>query len=229
MLRIGFSSADLSAFATSTDTDRYVKIQFPQADGSTILRTYSVPEVDLEAGTLSIDFVIHPGPDGAPVGVAAPWAAGAIPGDRITVRGPGGGYAPDPTADWHLIAGDESALPAMRAAIAALPAQARGHWLIDAAEANVQSVSAPPGVAIQWVDGTLAETLAQLDWLPGRVQCFVHGEAQVVMHQIRPWLLKDKQVPRADVSISGYWRLGRTEESFREWKRDLAQAESAPK
>lgn len=226
MIRINFTATDLASFAHSTDTDRYVKMEFGQADGTTILRTYSVPIVDVEAGTLAIDFVIHPGPDGEPVGIAAPWAATAAAGDRITVRGPGSGYAPDPTADWHLIAGDESALPAMRAAVAALSDTARGHWIIDAAPANRQSVTAPDGVSVTWADGNLPQAVKAVEWLDGRVQCFVHGEAQVVMHEIRPWLLTEKGLPRADVSISGYWREGRTEETFREWKRDLAAAEA---
>ena len=50
----------------------------------------------------------------------------ARPGDRIHLSGPGGAYAPDPTADWHLLVGDESALPAIAAAVDALDPAARG-------------------------------------------------------------------------------------------------------
>jgi NADPH-dependent ferric siderophore reductase len=46
-----------------------------------------------------------------------------------------------------------------------------------------------------------------------------------VMHQIRPYLLRERGLPR-DVSISGYWRRGRSEESFREWKAELAASEA---
>ena len=42
-------------------------------------------------------------------GIAGPWAMAAQPGDTIDVRGPNGAYGPDPTADWHLLAGDEAA------------------------------------------------------------------------------------------------------------------------
>ncbi len=58
------------------------------------------------------------------------------------------------------------------------------------------------------------------------MHAFVHGEAQAVMHEIRPYLLRERNIPRADVSISGYWRQGRTEEAFREWKAELAAVES---
>ena len=97
--RVWFRSDDLSAFAQSDWTDRYVKLQFPDA-----VRTYTALFPDVEAGTLAIDFVTH-----GDEGVAGPWASAARPGDRIEVRGPGGAYRPDPTADWHLLAGDESA------------------------------------------------------------------------------------------------------------------------
>lgn len=53
-----------------------------------------------------------------------------------------------------------------------------------------------------------------LPWRAGRAHAFVHGEARAVMHGIRPYLRKERGVPRADASISGYWRRGRSEESF---------------
>src|SRR3954454_8059862 len=112
--RVWFRSDDLSAFARSEWTDRYVKLQFPEA-----VRTYTALFPDVEAGTLAIDFVTH-----GDEGVAGPWAQAARPGDRLEVRGPGGAYRPDPTADWHLLAGDESAVPAITAALEALPADA---------------------------------------------------------------------------------------------------------
>ncbi len=76
---------------------------------------------------------------------------------------------------------------------------------------------------------TLVSALRALPWRKGRVQVFVHGEARTVMHGIRPYLLKERGVPRADASISGYWRRGRSEEGFREWKSELAQSESVPR
>ncbi|MFI2708407.1 SIP domain-containing protein, partial [Nocardioides sp. CER28] len=73
----------------------------------------------------------------------------------------------------------------------------------------------------------LVAAVRALPWLSGRVQAFVHGEAEAVMHGIRPYLLREREVPRADASISGYWRKGRTEETFREWKAELAAVEGA--
>lgn len=223
ILRVWFRSDDLSAFAESGDTDRYVKLQFPEA-----VRTYTALYPDVEAGTLAIDFVVH-----GDEGVAGPWARRARPGDRLEARGPGGAYRPDPSADWHLLAGDESALPAITAALEALPADAvaRVVVLVDDAE-HEPALPLPAGaelvvlhrVALAPGEG-LTTAVRSLDWLPGRVHAFVHGEAAEVMHGVRPYLLQERGLDKDQVSVSGYWRHGRTEEGFRQWKAELRAAE----
>ncbi len=232
MVRIHFSG-DLAAFAGSDFTDRYVKLVFGdpaelENGGRPTLRTYTAVAPDVAAGTLSIDFVVH-----GDEGIAGPWAAAAVPGDTIPVRGPGGAYAPDPAADWHLIAGDEAALPAIRQALAALPSDAQGYAVLQVDAASYQQeVTAPPGVELTWLHRSdpahpgLADAVRALPWREGRVHAFVHGEGQAVMREIRPYLLKERAVPRDDVSISAYWKQGRTEEAFREWKSALAAEES---
>ncbi|MFJ9388661.1 siderophore-interacting protein [Nocardioides sp. NPDC101246] len=239
MIRVSFRSEDLSAFSSSVFTDRYVKLVFPQKDDDLVVRTYTALNPSVEEGTLDIDFVVH-----GTEGYAGPWAAAAQPGDTLAARGPGGAYSPAPEADWHLIAGDETALPAIRAALAALPADARGYAVIDIpAPGHEQPLDHPDGVEVTWLvtgghthhaaedaeghEQPLVTAIRDLKWLDGRVHAFVHGEAAVTMHGIRPYLLKERGVPKADVSISGYWRRGRTEETFRDWKRQLAEAESA--
>src|SRR5690625_6029152 len=57
-------------------------------------------------------------------------------GDQVQFRGPGGAYTPDPDADWHLLVGDESALPAIAASTEVLPAGARGHAIIEVEDAS---------------------------------------------------------------------------------------------
>ncbi len=107
-------------------TDHYVKLLFPRPDVAypepfdmekvraelpreqwPSTRTYTVRAWDAEAGELTIDFVHH-----GDSGLAGPWAANARPGDEIFFNGPGGAYAPRADAGWHLLAGDESAIPA---------------------------------------------------------------------------------------------------------------------
>ncbi|UMG91549.1 siderophore-interacting protein [Nocardioides sp. TF02-7] len=234
MVRLRFHGEDLSAFAGSVFTDRYVKLVF--GDPAAIergerpaLRTYTALDPDPVAGTLAIDFVVH-----GDAGVAGPWAATAEPGDTINVRGPGGAYAPDATADWHLFAGDEAAVPAIRQSLAALPDDAEGYAVVQVdTAAHEQPLGAPAGVEVVWLHRSdpahagLADAVRALPWRDGRVHAFVHGEAQAVMHEIRPFLLHERGVPREDLSVSGYWRQGRTEEAFREWKAALAATEAA--
>ncbi len=222
MTRVHFRAEDLSAFEGSVCTDRFVRLEIPVGDSSTVCRTYTALDPSVAEGTLAVDFVHH-----GDEGVAGRWAATAGPGDVLTVRGPGGTYAPDPAADWHLLVGDESGLPAIRAALAGLPADAVGYAVIEVPSAeHLQQVEAPAGVEVRWLDATvdppLEVVVRELPWLLGRVHAFVHGEAEVTMQRIRPYLLRDRGVPRGDLSISGYWRRGNTEESFRTWKRGQA-------
>lgn len=257
LVRVRFRSDDLSAFAESRHTDRYVKLVFlrdgvdypepldlralrqtlPPED-QPVVRTYTALEPDVEAGTVAIDFVVH-----GVEGTAGPWAAAARPGDVVLANGPGGGYAPDPTADWHLLVGDESGLPAVTAALRALPAGATAYVVLEV-EGPEGEIELPTTEAttVVWVHrGTgshaamtaaqgavppLLQAVADLPWPEGRVQAFVHGEAQVVMHALRPYLLGERGLERSQVSISGYWRRGRTEEGFRAWKQELASAEA---
>jgi hypothetical protein len=64
-----------------------------------------------------------------------------------------------------------------------------------------------------------------VEWLDGRVHAFVHGEAEEIMKGVRPYLRTERGLARDQLSISGYWRRGRTEDGFREWKAELARAE----
>lgn len=256
LVRVHFTG-DLSAFAESADTDRYVKLIFTKPgvdypepldikalrgtlppEQMPTLRTYTVRLLDVAAGTLAIDFVVH-----GEEGVAGPWAAAAQPGDQILVNGPGGAYAPRDDVDWHLLACDEAGLPAVAAAIEALPADAVARVFIEVAgEDDVIELGEGDDVEVTWLlrgaashdvpeeragrEAPLVHAVRDLEWLPGTVQAFVHGEGEAVMKGIRPFLFTERNLPRADVSISGYWRRGRTEEGFRTWKQELAASEA---
>lgn len=227
MMRVHLGGDGFDAFAPSECTDSYVKLQFGPAEEPT-LRTYTVRSVDQDRRELAIDFVVH-GDDG----VAGPWAASAAAGDTLRLSGPGGAYRPDPTAHWHLLAGDESALPAISAAVEALPVDAVGQVFVEVSGADAEiAIKAPAGVSVTWVhrgapgaEAPLVAAVRAAPWLPGDPHVFIHGEAEVVMHGLRPYIRKERGVPAARASISGYWRRGRTEEGFRTWKRDLAALE----
>lgn len=256
MVRVILGGNGFDTFKPNEFADAYVKLVFVDDDVDVgglatpltldsfgdiehTVRTYTVRGADPARRELTIDFVVH-----GEHGVAGPWAASAAPGRRLFVMGPSGAYAPDPAADWHLLAGDEAALPAIGAVLEALPESAVGQAFIEVAGPEDEiELTAPAGVEVRWIyrggradlvpddvagdHAPLIAAVKEAAWLPGQVQVFIHGEAQAVMHNLRPYIRKEREVaPKWASSISGYWRRGRTEETFRQWKRELAEAEA---
>lgn len=259
MIRLVLGGVGFDTFTPGDYTDSYVKIVIVDPDVDIValphpltldsfnvlpenkrpaVRTYTVRSVDDSLRQISIDFVVH-----GEQGVAGPWAAAALPGQPAYLMGPSGAYAPDPAADWHLLAGDESGLPAISAALEALPPNAIGKAFIEVSGPDDEiALTAPDGVDVHWIyrggradlvgedkagdHAPLVTAVKEMLWLPGQVQVFAHGEAQAVMHNLRPYLRKERGVEAKWASISGYWRRGRTEETFRQWKAELAKAEA---
>lgn len=202
------------------DMDR-VREDFPREQWPTT-RTYTVREWNPAAGEITIDFVVH-----GDEGMAGPWAAAARPGDTVLFLGPGGSYAPDPAADWHLFVGDESALPAIAASVEQAPEGATIHAFIEVeGPEEEQKIASAAGTGIVWlhrgsrpVGEALVAAVRQLDFPAGDVHAFVHGEAGFVK-ELRSHLRHERQIPRERLSISGYWRLGQNDEAWRAVKRE---------
>jgi NADPH-dependent ferric siderophore reductase len=238
MIRVIAGGDELAAFPDTEHTDRYVKILFPAPGVSyaapfdieairrdhpraewPLTRTYTVRALDHAAGELTIDFVHH-----GDTGVAGPWAAAAKPGDTLRLLGPGGAYAPDAAAGWHLLVGDEAALPAIAAALQKIPDGATARVLVQVGNADdQQELPAGPDVRVTWLHrdttaaggaGQLLAAVRALEFPPGRVHAFVHGEAGEV-REVRRHLLGERGVDRDALSVSGYWRRGRDEDGFR--------------
>ncbi|MGI6879432.1 siderophore-interacting protein [Microbacterium sp. gxy059] len=243
MVRIVAGGPGIDAVEDNGCTDAYSKILFAHPDTDLTppydmealraelptelmpsTRTYTVRRFDLDAGRIWIDFVTH-----GDEGVAGPWADRARPGDPIVLLGIGGGYAPDSDADWHLLAGDESALPAISSALEALPRDARGTALIEVGGADDEiGIDAPAGVDVVWLHrgdreaGTtelLVDAVRETPWRDGRVQVFVHGE-RGAMKALRPYFTDERGVERAHMSLSAYWAHGRREDAFQAEKRE---------
>jgi NADPH-dependent ferric siderophore reductase len=69
------------------------------------------------------------------------------------------------------------------------------------------------------VGEALLEAVRALEFPEGRPHAFVHGEAGFVK-ELRRLLRVDLQIPREDLSISGYWRLGHNEDGWQASKRE---------
>ncbi|GAB3435005.1 siderophore-interacting protein [Actinophytocola sediminis] len=221
--RVVLGGPGLAEFTAGEFTDHYIKMLFPVAGAERpTMRTYTVRAWDADSGELTVDVVLH-----GDVGLAGPWALRAAPGDEIEFMGPGGEYAPSPEADWHLFAGDESALPAIAASLERLPTGARAHAFIEVAGPDEELKLESPGeVTVTWlhrgderVGVALVRAVADFAFPEGSVQAFVHGEAGFVK-ELRRLLLIDREVPRDRVSISGYWRVDHDEDRWQATKRD---------
>lgn len=238
LIRVELGGNGLAGFDPGGFTDAYVKLLFP-ADGAAygmpvdpadvdanhpaehrpLLRTYTVRSWRPAEQLLTLDFVYH-----GDEGIAGPWAAAAVTGDLVSFFGPGGDYTPDREADWHLFAGDESALPAIATALEALPAGARAHVFLEVADSGEELPLSTPGDAtVEWIHrdrgGDLVHSVTTAHLPAGRPAAFVHGDADAV-REIRRYLRKEHGIESRDLSASGYWRRGRTDEKWRSEKRE---------
>ncbi|NUR09254.1 MAG: siderophore-interacting protein [Nocardioidaceae bacterium] len=186
------------------------------------MRSYTVRSFDETTRELVLDFVVH-----GDAGLAGPWAAAAGPGDEALLLGPGGGYAPDPSASYHLLAGDLSALPAIAVALERLPESAVGAAYVEVpGPADEVPLDAPAGVPVTWLHtgdrrpgDRLVSAVLDLPWPGGDVQAFVHGEAGAV-REMRRHLRIGHGMTLDRLSVSGYWRLGVDDEGWRAGKRE---------
>ena len=248
MVRVVLGGDGLAEFTPTDFTDQYVNALFvpPGAPYSVPFdvdavrdgepehrprgRRYTVRAWDPADRRLTIDFVVH-----GDEGYAGRWATGAKPGDRLQVVGPTGGYAPDPDADWHLMVGDESALPAIAASLERITTGRPVLAVLVVDDADCQlPLDCAGDLRITWVHRAdqggdpdhVVRAVEALTFPAGRVHVFVHGEAAEV-RAVRKHLLADRGVPREGASISPYWRRDHTDEAWRQIKRQwLIDSES---
>lgn len=238
--RIVLGGGDLDGFVSTGFTDEYVNaFFFPPGvpadvpfDHATLDerpaeqrprgRRYTVRAWEPDAGLLTIDFVVH-----GDVGLAGRWAAGAALGDRLQFSGPGGAYSPSTTADWHLMIGDESAIPAIAASLERLrPGVPALVVLIVDDATNELELSSPGAVDLRWVHRRsdpddhelLLAAVAGAEFPAGDPDVFVHGEAAEV-RAVRKHLITERGVAREGTSISPYWRRTLDDEAWRQIKR----------
>lgn len=172
-LRVTFRAPELSRMRTG-GPDQRIKLIFPHPqrglegfpsgedwyekwrllpnDQRHPMRTYTVRALDEAAGELVVDFVAH-----GDEGPASRWVQAAAGGDEVLVIGPDG--PPVGGWEWHpgaattlLIAGDETAMPAIAGILESLPAGAQGVAFIEVSTAaDVVELTVPAGVAVTWL------------------------------------------------------------------------------
>jgi NADPH-dependent ferric siderophore reductase len=248
LVRVVLEGGDLAELVMPDATDAYINAAF-RPDGApydevfdprtlrenhpdAVLprRRYTVRGWDPGHHRLTLDFVVH-----GDSGVAGPWAADAQPGDVLVFTGPNGGYRPDPHADWHLLLGDESALPAIAASLEAMSTGARAvvRVVCDGADHEIDLPS-PADLDLEWLhrygderdESLLLAAAEALDFGEGTPFGFVHGEADEI-RAVRRHLLEERGLSRRDLSCSPYWRRTMTDEAWRQIKRDYVAAMEA--
>ncbi|HET6810842.1 MAG TPA: siderophore-interacting protein [Acidimicrobiales bacterium] len=221
---VGFSvdepAASVRVLLPEPGTDRLVVPtwtgnEFLLPDGTRpTIRTLTPRHFDAEAGELTVAVVVHG------TGAASAWARAAGPGRPAAVSGPGRGYAVPPGAASFLLAGDETALPAIVQLLEALPggAAVAVHVELAAPDARIP-LPERVGATVAWHDlapgrppGTALVEAVRRAAVEADTHVWVAGEAAAVQ-RIRRLLFEERAVPRGRATVRGYWKHGRSAQS----------------
>jgi NADPH-dependent ferric siderophore reductase len=229
LIRITLGGDELAGF-TSPGFDDHAKIFFPDAASGRLtlpttgpegpvwppgakpaMRDYTPRRHDAQAGTLEIDFALHD------AGPATQWAESARPGDVVGVGGPRGSFIIPTAFDWHLLIGDDTALPAIARRLAELPAGARAVVLAEVdGEADQIPFDTRATLDLRWVHrrgaepGTgspLLDALRELTLPGGDFHAWVACESGAAK-AIRAHLVGERGAHPKWVKAAGYWRRG---------------------
>jgi NADPH-dependent ferric siderophore reductase len=224
MRRIVFGGPDLEGFYSAAPDD-HAKLFFP-APGSVLhkpvmtpeglvfpagvapppMRDYTPRHYDPVARELTIDFVLHGD------GPAAGWAATAQPGQAIGIGGPRGSMVVADDFDTYVLAGDETALPAIGRWLEELAPSATAIVVIEVAhERERQALTTRARVTEHWCfrnagSDTLETALGDLPVPAGDTFWWVATESRRARN-LRELLVERKGANSAWVKATGYWKL----------------------
>jgi NADPH-dependent ferric siderophore reductase len=175
------------------------------------IRTFTPWRTEPDQGELDLGVVLH----GA--GAASEWAGRVAEGDEAAVSGPGRGYSITADAPAYLVAGDETALPAISQLVAALPDSVPVAVHVEIADPSARGLALPehPAATVEWHHSTdgdapgsvLVAAVRGADIEAG-TQVWAAGEA-AAMQRIRRHLFDERGLTRAQATVRGYWKHGR--------------------
>ncbi len=219
-VRVRLRGPDLVGFS-SPGSDDHMRLFFPDGPVGSLDEMRASPSREytpLAWGDdwLDVEFAIHGVPGDR--GVAAEWAASAPVGSTIGVGGPRGSMTIEGSPDAWFLAGDETAVPAMRRFAASLPDEARGRILVEVPDAAHElPIAAPEGIEVEYVHrrsapggymlGARLEGLGAADRPSGDVFAFIAAEQSIVRPgrelAIARWGLDPERIV-----VKGYWKRG---------------------
>jgi NADPH-dependent ferric siderophore reductase len=187
--------------------------RWPEGEDRHDVRIYTLRRVDVARGEVDIDFVMHAG-DAMP---GAQFAAKAKSGDIVGMTGPGGGSAR--AADWCLLAGDETAIPAIARILEELPQTTHAVVRIQVADGGeVQPLHTAARLDLEWVfrnsrsagqASTLAQAVREIVWPDNGRSVFAWAGCEYKdFLAIRKYLRQEKGLTRDEHLVVAYWRSG---------------------
>lgn len=235
MIRIQLQGSALSDFPADSEGG-YVKLLFPHPEllagneeNKPRMRSYTVRKFDASALTLDLDFVAH-----GDNGPASSWAMSCVVGDEISLIGPGAVKLPDFSSDWYFLVGDMTALPALSVIVERLPDTAKGYLVLELlSEADKPELDLPKGIELvsvinpdqETINSQLADKVLSLPWLEGRG--FIWSACEMnSMRPLRHYFLREKKVPKEQIYISSYWKIGASDEGHKLAKKQEAEKEA---
>lgn len=209
MARITLGGPGMAAFRCDEPTQWVKLFVTDPADGSTVGRAYTIRRYHPERPAVEIDIVLHRN------GPAARWAEEAAPGQEVSFGGPRGSFSTSGDADFYLLAGDESAQPAVLTIAESLPPglRALAYLEVEGPQAEMD-VSSQADLDVVWVHRAagqpkgqaLREALCNASTPPGRGVAWAAGES-VAIRDIRRHFHDHLGMGRNDAYAKGYWKL----------------------
>lgn len=225
LVRVRFSGDDLQDFI-SASFDDHLKLMLPaDPDAALVLpqpgteglayppdaprpdmRDYTPRWFDSARGLLDLEFALHG------EGAAATWAMQARPGQEVGVGGPRGSFVVPTGFDWHLLVGDETALPAIARRLEELPAGVQAFVIAETTDpADRRSLQSRAGLTVQWltagIDGGLAAAMAAWQLPKGVGYAWAAGEA-AEMTATRHVLVEQHGLAKERMRVAAYWKRG---------------------
>ncbi|WP_217166108.1 siderophore-interacting protein [Streptomyces sp. AC512_CC834] len=207
LARVTLGGPGMSAFHCDEPTQWVKLFVTDPLDGRTVGRAYTVRRMHPSAPRMDVDIVLHGN------GPAARWAEAVRPGQEVSFGGPRGSFRPDPDAGYYLLAGDESAQPAVLTIAENLPAGLRGavYLEVPGPEAEIE-VALPDGLDVVWVHRAgrvkgeaLRDAVLKAPVPQERVAAWAAGESGAV-RDIRRHFLEGLGLDRHRAYAKGYWK-----------------------
>lgn len=223
MARITLRHPDFAAFPSAAYDD-HVKLFFPRPGAHLVMpergpnglvwpegverpegRDYTPRSFSHARQEVVIDFVLHGD------GLASSWAAAAKPGDTLGIGGPRGSFVVKGDFDFYLLAGDETALPAIGRRIEELPEGSITIAFVEIADAAERQTFARPA-SVTWIERdangqSLLDAVRTATLPTGTGYIFIAGE-HALSAALREHFVTERGHDPDLVKAAGYWRRG---------------------